>query len=232
MTLSGTERRALRANRFFAEMDPDVCERIADRGRLRRLRTGEALFAKGDSTDGVYAMLSGTLRYSTVSPSGREAILNILGPGKWLGDISTLDGAGRTLDCVAIEDSTLMHLSKSDFNELLDNVPAFARMLLRIQGERIRDLLLWTEALTKLDAEGRLAVRLLLFAQSHGSASGSGVSIRLGLSQEALASLIGTTRQRVNQILRRWKSDNVVETDSRSVTISDLAALRRLVDLS
>lgn len=230
--LSDAQRPLLCANRFFAEMPAGIRDRIADRGKLWKLRTGEALFSKGDSADGVYAMMSGSLRYSTVSPSGKESILNILGPGKWLGDISALDGRGRTLDCVALENSTLMQLTKSDFDELLDTMPAFARMLLKLQGERIRDLLIWTEALTKLDAEGRLAFRLLLFAGANGIASGNHTLIDLRLSQEALASLIGSTRQRVNQILIAWKARGLVETDGRGVTIRDMEAMKRLVDLS
>ena len=66
-------------------------------------------------------------------------------------------------------ESTLMHLATRDFLMLLDTQPAFARMLILIQGQRIRELLTWVEALTKLSAEGRLAERLLLFPQREAS---------------------------------------------------------------
>lgn len=230
--LSSKDRAALSANRFFREMSADARDAIADRGRMRLLKVGEAIFTKGDPGDGVFVVLSGSLRYSNVSASGKEALVNILGPGKWMGDISAIDGRGRTLDCVALEDSELMHLGNRDFNQLLDELPEFARMLLKIQGERIRDLLMWTEALTKLDAEGRLAVRLLIFAGAHGITAGHHALINLRLSQESLANLIGTTRQRVNQILNAWKASGIIELDGQGLTIRNMEAMKKLIDLS
>ncbi len=230
--LSEAERALLLANRFFAEMPQRERDEIARRGQRRRLSAGERLFSKGDPANGVYALLAGSLRYSAVSPSGKEAVLNILGPGKWLGDISTWDEGGRTLDCIALEPATLMHLRTREFDHLLDTLPAFARMLLKIQGERIRMLLSWNEALTKLNAEGRLAARLLFFAASHGVPTEQKVEIAVTLSQDLLASLIGSTRQRVNQIASDWQERGLIEMRNRFVVIRDLQAIKRLIDLS
>ncbi|MFA7416246.1 MAG: Crp/Fnr family transcriptional regulator [Rhizobium sp.] len=232
-SLTEAERSALLANRFFADMPAEARDEVARRGRGKRLGPGERLFSKGGPADGVYALLTGSLRYSTVSPSGKEAVLNILTPGKWLGDISAWDDDGRTLDCTALEQAVLMHLNMRDFNHLLDGLPAFARMLLKIQGERIRMLLAWNEALTKLDAEGRLATRLLFLMQSHGAGTDQQrIEIGLRLPQELIASLIGTTRQRVNQILLAWQERGIVEVRKRSLVILDGKALKRMVDLS
>jgi len=223
---------ALAINPLYAAMPAEARDAIEARGRIRKIAAGEQLFRKGDPGDGVYALLEGQVEYSTLSPSGRQSRINVVEVGKWLGDISTLDGRGRTLDCWALTDSVLMHLPTRDFQMLLDTLPAFARMLILIQAERVRDTLEWIEALTKLSAEGRLAARLLLFARGRGKPVPEGVRIDVPLTQEAIAELIGTTRQRVNQIVNRWQEEGLIRLDGRHVVLTNVAGLRRYVDLA
>jgi len=222
----------LLANPFYAAMPEGARAQVQAQGRLRKLAKGQQLWAKGDPSDGVYALVAGKVEYSTVSPSGRHSIVNVVEVGKWLGDISTLDGAGRTLDCRAIEDSHLFHLKPVDFSNLLDTVPPFARMLILMQAQRVRDALVWIEALTKLDAEGRLAQRLLLFAQARGRQLPAGTRIELSLTQEEMADYIGTTRQRVNQILNQWQQAGLIRLEGRHVVLLNEDRLRHLVDLA
>ena len=219
-------------NPLYAAMPPEAREQVEARGRLRRFSLGQLVFSKGDPADGAFALISGALEYSTTSRSGKQSVLNILQPGKWLGDLSLLDGKGRTMDCWALKESAVMYLSGRDFLELLDAVPAFMRMMLLLQVERIRQLLEWSEALTKLGAEGRLAERLLLFARSHGREDPAGIRLDIKLTQELIAELIGTTRQRVNQIMNHWEDEGILLLDGRTIVLQDLAALKGFVDLA
>jgi len=222
----------LLVNPLYAAMPAQTRAAIEARGHVRRLVAGEQLFSKGDPSDGAYALLSGQVEYSTLSPSGRHSIVNIVELGKWLGDISTIDGAGRTMDCWALTDATLMHLAARDFLTLVEAHSAFARMLILIQGQRVREALSWIEALTKLGAEGRLAERLLIFARSRGHEVEDGIRLELQLTQEVIAELIGTTRQRVNQVLNQWQNDGLIRLDDRHIVILDEAGLRDYVDLA
>ena len=223
---------SLMLNPLYAAMPAEARAAIEGCGRIRRLSAGEQLFRKGEMGDGVYALLSGQVEYSAVSPSGRQSILNVVEVGKWLGDISTLDGRGRTMDCQALTDSVLMHLPTQDFLTLFDTLPPFARMLVLLQGQRIRDALVWIEALTKLGAEGRLAERLLLFAEGRGQRVPEGIRIEVRLTQEAMAELIGSTRQRVNQIFNRWLDEGLIRVEDHTITLLDIDGLRKYVDLA
>lgn len=223
---------ALKSNPLYAALPSAAQAAIEGRGRIRRVAGGQQIFRKGEPGDGVYVLLSGELEYSTTSPSGKQAILNIVAPGKWLGDISTLDGKGRALDCWALTDCVLMHLAPKDFLTLFDQVPSFARMLILLQSERVRQLLIWNEALTKLGAEGRLAERLLIFAESHGGEGADGVRLGLRFTQELLADFIGTTRQRVNQVLNQWQNEGLIRREGRYIVLSDVEKLKQRVDLA
>jgi CRP/FNR family cyclic AMP-dependent transcriptional regulator len=223
---------ALMVNPLYAEMPVETRTAIEALGRMRRISAGEQLFERGAQSDGVYALLSGQVEYSAISPSGRQSIINIVEVGKWLGDVSTLDEQGRTMDCWALTDSALMHLSVRDFSALFHTHGAFARMLILIQGQRLRDALTWIEALTKLGAEGRLAERFLLFSLTRGEPVEGGIRLDVVLTQEVLAQLIGTTRQRVNQVLNAWQETGVIRIDGRHVIITDIARLKEYVDLA
>ena len=107
-----------------------------------------------------------------------------------------------------------------------------ARMLILLQGQRVRDALTWIEALTKLGAEGRLAERLLLLAESRGRREVDGVRIDVQLSQETVAELIGTTRQRVNQIFSQWQVEGLIRRNGRNIILADLDRLKKYVDLA
>jgi CRP/FNR family transcriptional regulator, cyclic AMP receptor protein len=222
----------LRLNPLYEALPEAARRAVEARARLRRFAAGQQVFSKGETGDGVYAVLSGELEYRSISPSGKQSVLNVITAGKWMGDISTLDGNGRTMDCWAIKDCCLMHLPTRDFDHLVDHVPAFARMLILLQAERVRQLLGWVEALTKLGAEGRLAERLLALAGVHGIAVEDGLRLNLQLTQSTLAEMIGTTRQRVNQVLNQWQHAGTVRFDDRTIVLCDLQALRAAIDLA
>lgn len=222
----------LMENPLYAAMSASVRAAVEAKARKVSIAAGQTLFRQGDPSNGVYALLSGGLEYSRTSRSGRHSILNVLNPGKWIGDISTLDEQGRTLDCHALTDSTLLHLSRADFLALFETQPGFSKMLILLQGERVRQLLDWTETLTKLPAEGRLAERLCIFAQSHGRPVADGTRIDLVLSQEKLAAAIGTTRQRINQILSLWVNEGLIRHDERHLVLCDVPALKQRIEMA
>lgn len=219
-------------NRYYADLPPDVRSSIESRGQLKIIPADSQFFVKGERSDGVYALLSGKVEYRMLSPSGKQSLVNIVEEGKWLGDISTLDGGGRTMDCWALEASRFMFLSSRDFLHLFDSHPAFARMLILIQGERLREALGWIEVLTKLGAEGRLAARLLMFSKTRGQKVFDGVKVEVFLTQEIIAEFIGTTRQRVNQILKLWQDQGIIRHDGRYIVLRDTKALEAMLDLA
>ena len=76
--------------------------------------------------------------------------------------------------------------------------------------------------------EQRLSSRLLMLAVSYGVKDSQGIKMKLRLSQEILAQLIGATRQRVNQIFKEWEAEGVVQQQYGHTTLLDQAHLERL----
>jgi len=221
-TLAG--RMMLQGSPLFRELAPDVFARIAALAAQRGYRRGEIVFSHGDAGDALYAVVTGKIRISTGSAAGREIFLNIMEPGDSFGEIALLDGGPRTATATAIVDSELVSIRRVPLFELLEREPRAALELLRLAGERLR----WTSGLLEdaalLDAPARLAKRLLSLGELHGADSKDGRVIRI--SQEELASFLGTSRQSVNEQLQAWKAKGWVGLGRGTVTVRDAAALR------
>ena len=70
---------------------------------VKRLTRNETLIAAGDSGDSKMIVLSGTLTVCVTSSSGREVVLDYLGPGGIIGEIAVFDGKPRTADVIAVD---------------------------------------------------------------------------------------------------------------------------------
>lgn len=226
--LSERQRTALMANPWFAALSGAIRDDMMACGRLRVLEAGQCLFRRGEATDGMYGVVQGAIRLSGTSRDGREAILAFFEPGSWIGEISTFDGLPRTHDAHAHVATVVLHIRVAEFDMLLARHPSLARQLLRLGCTRLRILLTAVEAFSTQSLEQRLAGRLLALSSAYGSATQQGVSIELQLSQEVLAQLIGSTRQRVNQLLKDWTRDGLVQQRYGRLAVMDETKLQAI----
>ena len=103
----------LRSGRWFAQLPPDFAQGLLAMARVRYLQAGEKLFLREAAPCGLYAVVRGTIRISGHSGEGdaaREAVLVLLSPPQWFGEISVFDGSARTHDAHAAEACTLLHI--------------------------------------------------------------------------------------------------------------------------
>lgn len=191
---------ALARNGWFGALPADVRAQMVAQGELVRLRPGEMLFRQGDAASGLYALVSGTLKMSSLREDGREAILAVLEPGVWFGEISLIDGAPRTHDATAIGPVTVLVLPQAAFDALMEQA-VFARAVARLMAGRIRLLYGIVEDAALRSTRARIARRLLLLARGDVTLSPL-QRPRVPVSQEGLAMMLGISRQTLSKQLR------------------------------
>jgi CRP/FNR family cyclic AMP-dependent transcriptional regulator len=149
-------------------------------------------------------------------------------PGDTFGEIAVMDGLPRTANAVALDQSTLIVIQRSDFLSLLETQPQLAIHLLKLMCERLR----WTSELVEESAfmagPARLAKRLLILASLHGRAARVG-QLELRISQGELARFLGISRQIVNQHLAEWRRHGWVELGRTQIVIHNTDALRAVI---
>lgn len=198
---------------------------LSQRTVPRRFSAGEAVFAEGEACKGLYVVESGHVRIFKSSAGGREHVLAIEGPGSSVAELPVFDGGNYPASVSAIENATLLFVSKQDFQALCLEHPQVALKVLRVVGARLRRLVGIIEELSFTTVRHRLAAFLVRLAKTTGTHSPNGLEITLPANNQELASQIGTVRELISRNLSRFQSEGMIQIDGRNLLITDLKAL-------
>lgn len=222
--------KTLAANPWFAALPPDVREAMVRESEVLRLRRGEMLFRQGDAPGGLYALVRGGMKMSTLREDGKEAILAVLEAGTWFGEISLIDRQPRTHDATSIGQSDVLVLPAAVFERLMARAE-FAQAVAAMLATRIRLLFSIVEDATLRSTRSRVVRRLLLLARG-GLSTATGLRPRVPVSQEALAMMLGITRQTLSKELKLLVARQAIRLGYRYIEILSEERLRGLVDKS
>ncbi len=211
---------------IFSGLTESELSFLAQRAVARHYAAGELVFAEGDSCSGMYVVESGHIRIFKSSAGGREQVLSIDGPGSSVAELPVFDGGNYPASVAAIDNATLLFVSKQDFQALCLAHPQVALKVLRVVGARLRKLVGIIEELSFTTVRHRLASFLLRLAQTEGKRTENGIEVTLPASKQELASQIGTVRELVSRNLSRFQAEGLLELDGRTIVIRDLKALK------
>ncbi len=214
----------LQKTALFADLAEDELSYIAKRAVPRRFQAGELIFSEGDACPGLWIIESGKVRIFKSSPSGREQVLAIDGPGSSVAELPVFDGGKYPASAAAMNDATLLFVSKQDFQSLCLEHPQVALKVLRVVGRRLRGLVGIIEELSFTTVRHRLASLLVRLARE-GRRTPQGIEVTLPVSNQELAAQIGTVRELVSRNLSRLQAEGIVRVEGRKVIIPDLKAL-------
>ena len=217
-------RSQLETTPWFRGLPVELRDYLVSHATLITLEKGQFLYRRGDRSYGLYAVLGGALAIGTVGEDGKEALLAVLGPTAWIGEISLFDGLPRPNDVAAVSRTLLLHVPEPALQGLLDSTPRYWRDFALLMTQRLRVSFENAEAMTLLPAAQRVANRLLMIAGGYGGLNASQSRIRV--SQDSLASMVSLSRQTINQLLRNLESQRIVSLKSGEITILDFDRLR------
>jgi CRP/FNR family transcriptional regulator len=198
---------------------------LTQRAVPRSYAAGETVFSEGQPCTGLYVVEAGHVRIFKSSAGGREQVLSIDGPGSSVAELPVFDGGNYPASVAAIDNATLLFVSKQDFQALCLAHPEVALKVLRVVGARLRRLVGIIEELSFTTVRHRLAALLLRLARTAGKRTPEGLEITLPVNNQELASQIGTVRELVSRNLSRFQAEGLLKVDGRNVVITDLKSL-------
>jgi len=225
------ERAAINAGRWFSTLSPSLRHDILRSIYVKHFRDGDLIAARGEPPTEWIACAKGAARVSSASLSGKQIIFAYLEPGIWFGDVSMFDGDKRTHDVFAHGETTMVCVSRADFQKILSQHVELYEALMRLQARRIRQLFGLIEDLNTLPLRARLAKQLLHLKRSYGVAClnhPGEFRIGLHLAQEELAQLLGASRQRVNQELKSMEREEAIRIESSGIVIRNRELLLKI----
>jgi CRP/FNR family cyclic AMP-dependent transcriptional regulator len=215
----------LRGGRWFHGLPDALQERLLAIAVLRELQAGERLFSRGDPPSGLYAVLDGDIRVFGLTESGKEAVLTLLEPPAWFGEIAVFDRQPRTHDAIAEKKTLLVEVPQDPLLALLDGEPRWWHQLGLLVAGKLRLTLLAMEESAILPIPVRLARRILRMVEGYGEREHELRTVQV--TQDQLASMLASSRQTVNGLLKDLEARGVIRLAYGTIEIVDLPALRK-----
>lgn len=213
---------------FLDVLDAQSRADLRERCRQQRYRAGSVLLYEGQVDAPVVVMLDGRVRVSALASDGRELVLAFRGPGSILGEVAALDGGRCSATVTALDDVQAIMLSPAEFHAFLRARPDAAIALVRLSGQRLRDADRKRVEFAALDTPGRVAARIVELADRFGQPQPDGsILITLTLSQEELATWVGSSREATVKALGQLRGLGWLETGRRRILVNDLQALQK-----
>jgi CRP/FNR family cyclic AMP-dependent transcriptional regulator len=169
----------------------------------REYRNKQVIFSQGDPADAVFYVQSGKVKVTVVSTRGKEAVLGMLERGDFFGEGSLAGQPLRVSSATAIQQSTIVRVDKATMVGVLHREPDFAELFIAYLLSR--NVRFEEDLVDQLfnSSEKRLARLLLLLA--HFGKEGKAELVIPKMSQETLASMVGTTRSRISYFMNRFR---------------------------
>ncbi|MBV9561101.1 MAG: Crp/Fnr family transcriptional regulator [Bradyrhizobium sp.] len=224
---SSSKLSVLRKHEIFCDLDTEALDQLCRYAKYTVLKRGATIFSKGDPGNSLYAVISGTVKISISSPDGRNAILNLVGPGETFGEISVLDGQTRSADATANTNCEIYVIDRRDFLPFMRTQPALSMKFVELLCTRLRRTSDQVEQVILQDLPGRLASALLGLAERRKLEPANQT---IAITQQEISEMVGMTRESINKQLRAWASRGWVRLEHGAIVVLDGAPLRELAE--
>ena len=212
---------------IFTDLSDSDLNRIASKMVSRDYEKGQMILLEESTGETFFIMTSGTVKVTRLSDDGREVILALLGESDFFGEMSLLDGEGRSANIVANEDAEVMTLSRRDFLECLETYPKIAISLLEELAVRLRKSDQQIESLSLSDSEQRIGITLIRLAEERGTIKRGDVMVQNLPYQQDIANMAGTSRETVSRTLKLLEDKKLVKRNGSDITIFNFNDFRQ-----
>ena len=218
----------LREVPIFGDLTEEALLTISKLAVRRTFPRSTLIVLEESHAETLYIIELGSVKITRLNEEGREVILAMLGPSEFFGEMALLDGQGRSANVMALEDTTLVTLSRRDFLDVLGQYPSISIQLLREMTSRLRKSDQQIKSLSLSDAEHRIGIALHRISEDVGIFRKGEVIIAQLPFQQDIANMAGTSRETVSRMLKNLNKKGLIKREGRKLIIYDYAAFTRL----
>lgn len=204
---------------LFERLTPDEHARLERASLARTFRKREIVYFPHDPGESVLVMARGRIKIKAVSPDGRETIFAFMEPGEIFGELAILDGEPRNEYAEAVEESMVLAVPREELLWIMERRSDVAMHVTKLLGFRLRRIENRLKNLLFRSTRERAVALLVELVESHGRLAGNRVEIRMRLSHQELASLIGSTRETMTSTLGQLQREGLIEIFRRRIAV-------------
>lgn len=215
----------LQKSEFFANLPQEFYTILDKESHMAECRRGRSLYLPGDPANQVYILKQGLVKISKLTEDGKKVTLEILSPGTIFGGLPGKESSGQEELAEVMDDGLICVLTRRDFEHLMERFPMLYARLSKLVGLRLAKIEQKLSDLLFKDIEHRLAQLFLELAGEFGVNDARGRLIRVKLTHQDVANLIGATRESVSVNIGAWRRSGWLVTEGKRFILPDAEGL-------
>ena len=192
------------------------------------IKKGDPIFEEGESVNGVYCVTVGVCKLSKLSPNGKDQIVKLVKPGELLGQRSMISDEPANLSAVALEDMEVCFIPRSEVLKMFDENNQFSMNMMKTICGDLKETSDHMISISQKTVKERLAETLIYLDESFGKNEDG--SLRIQLSREELAGMVGTATESCIRLLSDFNKIGLIELIGKKIVIKNINKLRRIAD--
>lgn len=224
---------------LFQDMDTKELQQMESITPISITKKGTLITSPHNNQERLYLIKQGKVRIYTISSSGKELTIDVLDSGHLFGEISLFAPGSHLIYAKALEDSVICSINKAQFEQIIMEKPAIALKVIKILSCRLKEM----EEMMEQMAYGNVRSKLLFLLNRLSEKFGDPIIeygnetewIRIGVNvtHQELASMMGSIRETVTEVLNDLISEEVVKrTSTRGLFIIHRTRLKRAIEYS
>jgi CRP/FNR family transcriptional regulator len=181
---------------------------------------GICLFHQGELVNAVYLIKAGKVKLVQVTPEGRAAILDVLGPGEVLGETALFQDLPQPFSAIVLEEARLCSFSRQQFEDMIRANPAAATSIITHLARRLYESLQQAGETSGAPVREKVLRVLLHLADKYGQRTEDATQIELAITQQELADMVGASRVMVANVLKNLYEEGVVHRRNGRYSVS------------
>jgi CRP-like cAMP-binding protein len=201
--------------------------RMAECKTSYTIKKGEPIFEEGDVTNGIYCIKDGVCKLSKLSDNGKDQIVKLVKKGELLGQRSLISEESTNLSAVAIEDMQVCFIPKQEILQFFNENNQFSLNMMKSVCGDLKDADDNMVNLAQKTVKQRLAETLLKLESDFGSNDDG--SLKLQLSRDEIAGMIGTATESCIRLLSEFNKEGWITLQGKKITITNKKELLRMI---
>ena len=202
--------------------------RLAECKTSSFIKKGDPVFEEGDSVNGIYCITVGVCKLSKLSANGKDQIVKLVKAGELLGQRSMISDEPANLSAVALEDMEVCFIPKGEVLNFFDTNNQFSMNLMKTICGDLKETSDHLVSISQKTVKERLAETLIYLQETFGKNEDN--SLRIQLSREEMAGMIGTATESCIRLLSDFNKLGLIELNGKKIVIKDLGKLKRIAD--
>lgn len=192
------------------------------------IKKGEPIFEEGESINGIYCIKDGVCKLSKLSANGKDHIVKLVKPGELLGQRSVISEEPANLSAVALEDMEVCFIPKAEIMGFFDKNNQFSMNVMKSICGDLKEADSHTVNMAQKSVKERLAETLLYLHDTFGKNEDD--SLKIQLSRDELASMIGTATESCIRLLSDFNKLGLIKLAGKKITITDISSLKKMAE--